>query len=207
MISAIGSDVATWPPPPPSYDMHCRTHGSGLVSLGRHRKEWMGPQGRPYAAKERLRRWVMEKIGAPGFAAARYSSGLQRTFPHTRPCECVITPRESVFRYPCALCARRVVVGGARGWTRSTGVNRQLAVLGRLSSVADHDVVHTGVRGECRPPACRCAGARVPLPSVLSEGRFRHRRHIKRRRVSIAHAAHPRRSLSARMRRGPPRAL
>jgi len=54
--------------------MHGRTHGSGLVSLSRHRKEWMGrPQGRPYAAKERLRRWVMEKIGAPGFAAARYS--------------------------------------------------------------------------------------------------------------------------------------
>jgi hypothetical protein len=53
--------------------MHGRTHGSGLVSLSRHRKEWMGrPQGRPYAAKERLRRWVMEKIGAPGFAAARY---------------------------------------------------------------------------------------------------------------------------------------
>src|SRR5437667_7135606 len=80
MISAIGSDVATWQPPPPSYDMHGRTHGSGLVSLSRHRKEWMGrPQGRPYAAKERLRRWVMEKIGAPGFAAARYSSGLQGT--------------------------------------------------------------------------------------------------------------------------------
>src|SRR5438034_8873241 len=80
MISAIGSDVATWHPPPPSYEMHGRTHGSGLVSLSRHRKEWMGrPQGRPYAAKERLRRWVMEKIGAPGFAAARYSSGLQGT--------------------------------------------------------------------------------------------------------------------------------
>src|SRR6266540_2612737 len=79
-IKEIGSDVATWHPPPPSYDMHGRTHGSGLVSLSRHRKEWMGrPQGRPYAAKERLRRWVMEKIGAPGFAAARYSSGLQGT--------------------------------------------------------------------------------------------------------------------------------
>src|SRR6266566_5384338 len=89
MISAIGSDVARWHPPPPSYDMHGRTHGSELVSLSRHRKEWMGrPQGRPYAAKERLRRWVMEKIGAPGFAAARYSSGLQGTFPHTRPGLC-----------------------------------------------------------------------------------------------------------------------
>src|SRR5215211_1232881 len=80
MISAIGSDVATRHPPPPSYDLHGRTHGSGLVSLSRHGKESMGrPQGRPYAAKERLRRWVMEKIGAPGFAAARYSSGLQGT--------------------------------------------------------------------------------------------------------------------------------
>src|SRR5207247_2197511 len=26
MISAIGSDVATWHPPPPSYEMHGRTH-------------------------------------------------------------------------------------------------------------------------------------------------------------------------------------
>jgi hypothetical protein len=36
MISAIGSDVATWHPPPPSYEMDghgsgdCETHGVGL---------------------------------------------------------------------------------------------------------------------------------------------------------------------------------
>src|SRR5918995_920115 len=78
MISAIGSDVATWHPRPRSYDMHGRTHGSELVSLSRHRKEWMGrPQGRPYAAKERLRRWVMEKIGAPGFAAPATPQGFK----------------------------------------------------------------------------------------------------------------------------------
>src|SRR6266542_2593941 len=104
MISAIGSDVATWHPPPPSYDMHGRTHGSGLVSLSRHRKEWMGrPQGRPYAAKERLRRWVMEKIGAPGFAAARYSSGLQGIFPH---CECAGVPSGAFVRLASVLFVR-----------------------------------------------------------------------------------------------------
>ena len=35
MISAIGSDVATWHPPPPSYEIHGRTHGPGLWSYSR----------------------------------------------------------------------------------------------------------------------------------------------------------------------------
>src|SRR6266542_4977222 len=34
MISAMGSDVATWHPRPPSYEMHGRTHGAGSSHLG-----------------------------------------------------------------------------------------------------------------------------------------------------------------------------
>src|SRR6266545_5656975 len=34
MISAIGSDVATWHPPPPSYEMHGETYGPGWSRVG-----------------------------------------------------------------------------------------------------------------------------------------------------------------------------
>src|SRR5437868_14942370 len=33
MISAIGSDVATWHSPPPPYEVHCQTHDPGVISL------------------------------------------------------------------------------------------------------------------------------------------------------------------------------
>src|SRR5207247_9263952 len=34
MISAIGSDVAKWHPPPPSYEMHGETYGPGWSRVG-----------------------------------------------------------------------------------------------------------------------------------------------------------------------------
>src|SRR5262245_17506084 len=54
MISAIGSDVATWHPPPPSYEMHGRTRPPGWVHSG-----------------SRLRRGIRRPLSRRGSAAIR----------------------------------------------------------------------------------------------------------------------------------------
>ena len=80
MISAIGSDVATWHPPPPSYEMHGRTHSR--LGLTPH----AGPARRPAAdrpsthaggGRPRRSRTSRERAGAEGRLAV--GSPLERS--------------------------------------------------------------------------------------------------------------------------------